>query len=119
METISLQELHQLAMNEVGTFLEKEGYEFLAINSEIKRSPQFVCVKNKVLYFVVVSACLYPVSPKTYDIELIKKVKIHAQKNKAKLYFAGVGFAHAEDYNIPLSKNNPYIVNFNGLKQII
>jgi hypothetical protein len=68
---------------------------------------------------VVVSACLYPVSPKTYDIELIKKVKIHAQKNKAKLYFAGVGFAHAEDYNIPLSKNNPYIVNFNGLKKII
>ena len=53
METISLQELHQLAMNEVGTFLEKEGYEFLAINSEIKRSPQFVCVKNKVVRYTV------------------------------------------------------------------
>ncbi|OUW35289.1 MAG: Na(+)-translocating NADH-quinone reductase subunit F [Flavobacteriaceae bacterium TMED179] len=119
METISLQELHHLAMEEVGTFLEEEGYEFLAINSEIKRSPQFVCVKDKLIYFVVVSACLYPVSPNVYDIKLINKVKLHAKKNNAKLYFAGVGFAHAEDYNIPLSKNNPYTINFNGLKEIL
>ena len=119
MEKISLQELHYLAMKEVGAFLEEEGYEFLAINSEIKRSPQFVCIKDKLLYFVVVNACLYPVSPNGYDIKLINKVKLHAKKNNAKLYFAGVGFAHAEDYNIPLSKNNPYTINFNGLKEIL
>lgn len=119
METISLQELHQLAMKEVGSFLETEGYEFLAINSKIKRSPQYVCVKDKVLYFVVVNACLYPKSPKSYDIKQMNKVKIHAKKNNAKLYFAGVGLANAKDYNLPLIKNNPYVVNFNGLEKII
>ena len=77
MKTISLQELHQLAMKEVGYFVETEGYEFLAINSKIKRSPQYVCVKDKLLYFVVVNACLYPKSPKSYDIKQMNKVKIH------------------------------------------
>ena len=52
MKTLTTQEIHQLAMQEVGTYLEQEGFEFLAVNSEIKRSPQFVCVKNKILYFV-------------------------------------------------------------------
>ena len=119
MEKLSLQEIHQLAMKEVGTVLETEGYEFLAVNSKIKRSPQFVCVKDKVLYFVIVNAFLYPKSPKTRDIELMNKVKIHAKKNNAKLYFAGVGLANSEDYNLPLKKNNSYVVNFNGLEKII
>ncbi len=64
MTTLSKQEIHQLAMQEVGTYLEKEGYEFLAVNSQLQRSPQFVCVKNKELFFVVVDGCLYPDSPK-------------------------------------------------------
>ena len=119
MNALSEQEIHQLAMQEVGGFLETEGYEFLAVNSEMKRSPQFVCVKDKELYFVVVEGSLYPKSPKIYNEERVRKVKIHAEKNKAKLYFAGVGFAHAKDYSLPLNKNNPYVVNFNGLAQII
>ncbi len=41
------------------------------------------------------------------------------QKNKAKLYHAGLGFANAKDYNMPLTKNNSYVVNFNGLEKII
>ena len=49
----------------------------------------------------------------------MNKVKIHAKKNNAKLYFAGVGLANAKDYNLPLTKNNPYVVNFNGLEKII
>ena len=48
MEGLTIQEIHQLAMQEVGAYLEKEGFEFLAVNSQIKRSPQFVCVKEKV-----------------------------------------------------------------------
>ena len=119
MKALSEQEIHQLAMQEVGGFLEAEGYEFLAVNSEMKRTPQFVCVKDKVLYFVVVEGCLYPKSPRTYNEERMGKVKIHAEKNSAKLYFAGVGFAHAKDYNLPLNKNNPYVVNFSGLEQIL
>ena len=83
MKALSEQEIHQLAMQEVGGFLETEGYEFLAVNSEMKRSPQFVCVKDKELYFVVVEGSLYPKSPKIYNEERVRKVKIHAEKNKA------------------------------------
>ena len=92
MKALSEQEIHQLAMQEVGGFLEAEGYEFLAVNSEMKRSPQFVCVKDKVLYFVVVEGCLYPKSPKTYDEERMGKVKIHAEKNMKILFLFPITF---------------------------
>jgi hypothetical protein len=29
-----------------------------------------------------------------------------------------VGFAHANDYEKPLTKNDPYAVNFDGLQKI-
>jgi hypothetical protein len=119
MKTLTTQEIHQLAMQEVGTYLEQEGFEFLAVNSEIKRSPQFVCVKNNILYFVVVQGCLYPHSPKEYDGIKMNKVKLHADKNKALVYFGGVGFAHAHDYKKPLSKTDPYVVNFDGIQKVI
>ncbi|MDC1217010.1 Na(+)-translocating NADH-quinone reductase subunit F [Flavobacteriaceae bacterium] len=119
METLTSQEIHQLAMQEVGTYLEHEGFEFLAVNSQIKRSPQFVCVKDKILYFVVTQGCLYPQPPKEYDSIKMNKVKLHADKNKAKVYFAGVGFANAHDYKKPLSKTDPYVVNFDGIQKII
>ena len=93
MKILNLQDIHQLAMLEVGKYLEIEGYEFLAVNSQIKRSPQFVCVKDKILYFVMVQGCLYPNSSKD--------------------------FAHANDYEKPLTKNDPYVVNFDGLQTII
>jgi len=47
-------ELHQVAMNFAGKKLEKMKYEFLSVNSKLKKDPQFVCLKNKKLYFVVV-----------------------------------------------------------------
>jgi|TARA_B110000285_G_C15142075_1_gene631529 hypothetical protein len=119
MEALNKQDIHQLAMGEVGQYLEMEGYEFLAINSQIKRSPQFVCIKDKILYFVMVQGCLYPSAPKDFDLIQMNKVKSHAQKNKAKVFYAGVGFAHADDYQKPLTKNDPYVVNFDGLQAIL
>jgi len=73
MEILTTQEIHQLAMQEVGTYLENEGFEFLAVNSQIKRSPQFVCVKDKTLYFVVAQGCLYPNAPKDFDSVKLEK----------------------------------------------
>ena len=35
-------ELHQLAMNIVGKDLEKDSFEFLSVNSKLKKDPQFV-----------------------------------------------------------------------------
>ena len=44
---LSEKELHQLAMNIAGEDLKKNNYEFLSVNSRLKKDPQFVCIKNK------------------------------------------------------------------------
>ena len=38
------QELHNLAMNIVGEALQELGWEFLLVNSDRKKDPQFVCI---------------------------------------------------------------------------
>ena len=115
MQKLTEKDLHQLAMTTVGKSLEADGYEFLAVNSEAQKDPQFVCTKDKVLHFVVVR---YPKNPKDYDSKLMQEVKEHAIKFKAKTYFAGVGFAHASDYEKPLLKDEPYAINYYGLQEI-
>ena len=67
-------ELHRLAMNIVGKDLEKDNYEFLSINSSLEKNPQFVCIKNKQLYFIIVKAILYPENPKTFEIKNLNKI---------------------------------------------
>lgn len=47
MQVLTQQELHNLAMNIVGKKLEKMGYEFQAINSKLKKHPQFVLLDRK------------------------------------------------------------------------
>ncbi|MDX1327302.1 MAG: Na(+)-translocating NADH-quinone reductase subunit F, partial [Arenibacter sp.] len=54
------QELHNLAMNIVGKQLEADGFEFMGVNSKPKRNPQFVCLKDKKLFFIVVRSVLHP-----------------------------------------------------------
>jgi hypothetical protein len=118
MQKLTEKDLHQLAMTTVGKSLEADGYEFLAVNSEAQKDPQFVCTKDKALHFVVVRHVCYPKNPKDYDRKLMQEVKEHAIKFKAKTYFAGVGFAHASDYEKPLLKDEPYAINYNGLQEI-
>ena len=114
----SNQELHQLAMKTVGDDLIAKGYEFVAVNSELKKDPQFVCKKDNQLFFVVVKACIYPSNPKDYDSDLIEKIKDHASKFEAVVRFAGVGFARADHYDLPLVKSKPYAINYEGLQKI-
>ena len=109
------QELHNLAMNLVGKALEADGYEFMAVNSKFKKDPQFVCLKDKDLHFVVVRHVTFPQNPREYDKELMDKVKSHADKFDAKTYYAGVGLSNASDRNLPVLLNEPYIVDYNGL----
>ena len=66
-------ELHQLAMNIVGKDLENDDFEFLSVNSKLKKDPQFVCIKNKKLYFIIVKAVLYPKNPNIVEIYKIDK----------------------------------------------
>ncbi len=112
------QELHNLAMNIVGKQLETEGYEFMGVNSKPKKNPQFVCLKEKQLHFIVVRNVDYPNDPKDYDTELVHKVRAHAEKFEARTYYAGVGLSNASDQKLPVFLNEAYIVDYDGLIEI-
>ena len=111
-------ELHQLAMNIVGKNLEKDSFEFLSVNSKLKKDPQFVCLKNKKLFFIVVKAVLYPDNPNKEEIYKIDQLKEHAKKFNASLFFAGVGLANSDNYELPIFKDSDYVVNFKGIEKI-
>ncbi len=112
------QELHNLAMNIVGRKLEEEGYEFMGVNSKPKKNPQFICLKEKQLHFIVVRNVPFPEDPLKYDAALMTKIKDHAFKHEAKAYYAGVGLSNAEDRSFPVYLNEEYIVDYNGLIEI-
>lgn len=112
------QELHNLAMNIVGDRLVAEGYEFLGVNSKLKKDPQFVALKDKKLHFIIVRVVLYPAEPHAYDPVFMQTIKTHADKFKARTYYAGVGLGHGEDYSKPVIKNEPYGVAYDGLIEI-
>ncbi len=118
MQALTEQQLHNLAMNIVGRRLEAEGYEFMGVNSKPRKNPQFVCLREKQLHFIVVRSVSYPGNPKKYDAELLRKVKQHALKHEARTYYAGVGLSNAEDQNLPVYLNESYIVDYEGLIEI-
>ena len=118
MPKLSDQELHNLAMNIVGKDLEEQGYEFLGINSEFKKDPQFVALKNKKLHFVIVRAIEYPYDPKEIDMIFLETIKQHAQKFNARTFYAGVGLANSQDYERPVDSDEDYVVNYDGLQEI-
>lgn len=115
---LTKQELHNLAMNIVGKDLEEQGYEFLGVNSKLKKDPQFVALKNKKLHFVIVRAVVYPDNPSVFDAVFMETIKTHALKFKARAFFAGVGLANSEDYETPVNSNNDYVINYSGLQEI-
>jgi hypothetical protein len=87
MEPLSLQDLHHLAMNHVGKESRKsQGFEFIAINSQLKKHPQFVCVDKptNTLHFVMVQAVTYPDNPAEYDVLFMETFINHAKGKKQK-----------------------------------
>lgn len=117
MPELSKQELHNLAMNIVGKDLEEKGYEFLGVNSKLKRNPQFVALKGGKLHFVIVRAITYPDDPAAFDPAFMKDIKEHAEKHHAKTFYAGVGLANSSDYDKPVSSDEDYVVNYTGWKE--
>tara|TARA_B100001057_G_scaffold165939_1_gene166659 strand:- start:1750 stop:2130 length:381 start_codon:yes stop_codon:yes gene_type:complete len=111
---LSDQDLHNLAMKTVGDSLKKDGYEFLSVNSKLKKDPQFVCLKKKKLHFFIVRAVKYPTNPKKYDVVLVDKIRKHALNYNASTYYAGVGIANSKNYENPVEFNKPYAINFEG-----
>ncbi len=117
-EELTEQELHNLAMNIVGKDLESQGYEFLGVNSKLKRDPQFVALKDKILHFVIVRAVSYPDEADAYDPIFMQTIKSHAEKFEAKTFYAGVGLGNSLDYGKPVEKGTDYSVVYNGLQEI-
>jgi len=117
-EKLTKQELRNLAMNIVGKLLEADGYEFLGVNSKLKRDPQFVVLKDKKLSFIIVRAVSYPEDANAYDPQFMATIKEHADKFEAKTFYAGVGLGHGTDYGKPVIKNEEYTVVYNGLQEI-
>lgn len=118
MTELTQQELHNLAMNIVGKALEEDGYEFLGVNSKLKKDPQFVALKDKTLHFVIVRVVLFPDDPDAYDPIFMQTIKSHADKFEARTFYAGVGLGHGSDFGNPVIKDEPYGVIYNGLIEI-
>ena len=120
MRALSEQELHNLGMNIVGKKLQEMGYEFVAINSELKRHPQFVLIKKgEPTIFVLVKASNNIQNPTEYDAIWMETFKNHAKKQNAKVWFAGVGLANAESVESPVFKDQPYYVAFENFVKIL
>jgi len=93
MQVLTAQELHNLAMNIVGKKLVKMGYEFQAINSQLKRHPQYVLFKKgEPTIFVLVKASNNIQNPTDYDVVWMETFKNHAKKTKCKSLVCWCGY---------------------------
>ena len=118
-KALTLQELHNLAMNHVGKDLEKRGFEFVAINSKLKKHPQFVCIDKKSQYFfVIVRAVVLPDNPNNYDVVWMETFKNHAREKEAKVLYAGVGLGNPEDEALPVYLDQEYLIEYNGIQVV-
>lgn len=118
-KALSKQELHNLAMNHVGRDLERRGFEFIAINSQLKKHPQFVCIdKKSQYYFVIVRAVILPDNPNNYDVVWMETFKKHANSKDAKVLYAGVGLGNPNGENLPIYFNEEYLIEYNGIQII-
>jgi hypothetical protein len=116
---LTKQDLHNLAMNFVGKELEERGFEFIAVNSKLKKHPQFVCIdKNNQRFFVIVRAIVLPDNPNNYDIIWMETFKNHAREQDAKVLYAGVGLGNTVDENLPIYLNEDYLIEYNGIQVV-
>lgn len=116
---LTTQELHNLAMNIVGKDLEAKGFEFIAVNSTLKKHPQFVCIdNNNKRYFVIVKAVTITEKPITYDVIWMETIKVHARKNNAIVLFAGVGLGSVKNKYEPPLLHEDYLLQYEGFQML-
>ncbi|SEB97604.1 hypothetical protein SAMN04489761_2142 [Tenacibaculum sp. MAR_2009_124] len=120
MEVLTEQELHNLGMNIAGKELQKMGYEFVAINSTLKKHPQFVLFKKgEPTIFVLVKVTNNIQTTEEYDVLWMETFKEHAKKQNAKVWFTKIGIANSESTELPVFKNKPYYLAFEGFTEIL
>ena len=104
-------------MNIVGKDLKAKGYEFLAVNSQLKRNPQFVCVdKKNQRFFVIVKAAEISEQPIMYDVVWMETFKNHARQQQANVIFVGVGLGNPIDKSQPPNLNEEYLLQYEGIQ---
>jgi hypothetical protein len=114
---LSKQEMHNLAMNHVGKDLESRGFEFVAVNSKLRKHPQFVCIdKNSQYFFVIVRVVLLPDNPNNYDVVWMETFKNHAKEKDDKVLYAGVGIGNPQSDKLPIYLNEDYLIEYNGIQ---
>ena len=117
-QLLSLQEVHNLAMNITGEELQKEGYEFLAINSDLKKNPQFVAIKNKETVFVVVRSVNSAKGTKNFQNKLMLPIIKQAKKYNARVFYAGIWLGHGKNINQPIINGEEYSFIYEGLIEV-
>ena len=118
-KALNKQELHNLAMNHVGKDLEQRGFEFIAVNSKLKKHPQFVCIdKNSQYYFVIVRVVMLPENPNNYDVVWMETFKQHARDKNALVLYAGIALGNPNGEDLPLYFNEEYLMEYNGIQVI-
>jgi hypothetical protein len=104
-------------MNIVGKKLESEGFEFIAVNSTLKKHPQFVCIdKDNTHHFVIVQYVPVTKYPVAYDVIWMETFKEHARKQNAKVIYAQVGLGAEDDPENYPNLDQPYLLQFEGLR---
>ena len=84
------EELHYIGMNFIGEELQKMGFEFLAVNSKLKKHPQFVTYKKGEKNVFIMVQSFLPPNDYTKVPEVAQKVLDKANEQNANLWFAGV-----------------------------
>ena len=49
----------------------------------------------------------------------MEKIRDHALKFNARTFYAGVGLANSKDYELPVSREEDYVINYEGLQEIL
>lgn len=112
------QEIHYIGMNYIGELLQEMGYEFLGVNSKLKKHPQFVIYKKgEPITFVMVKTVSFPHNFEAVP-EVSKRVIEHAKKQESNVWFAGVGVNDAEDHTKKPMKGKPYQILFTDFKKL-
>jgi len=115
---LTKQESHNLAMNIAGEELQKDGFEFLAINSGLKKNPQFVALKNKETSFIIVRAVNNEIATTKPENINLKPILEHAKKHHAKVFYIGVWLGHGNDINQPIINDEEYSFVYTGLVEV-
>ena len=112
-------EIHDFGVEVVFGFLQREGHEIVAVNTDPSVNPQIVAKKDGQLEFVVVRTACYPDKGLLDPSNKISCIE-HAEQSGAICYFASVGIANAAGTNdvemaLPV-KGAGYYVAFNGIE---